>query len=70
MEGTALAAPMTSRELAVGDLFDDGKMDAVINNIDSVPALLKDVDSHNHRLGLRLVGGAKSPKTPSAQGCI
>lgn len=52
MEGTALAAPMTSRELALGDLFNDGKMDAVINNIDSVPALLKDIDSdHNHWLG-------------------
>ena len=63
MEGTALAAPMTSRGLAVGDLFNDGRMDAVINNIDSVPALLKDVDSnHNHWLGLRLVGGAKSPR--------
>lgn len=30
MEGTALPAPMTSRGLAVGDLFNDGKMDAVL----------------------------------------
>jgi hypothetical protein len=63
VEGTALAAPMTSRGLAVGDLFNDGKMDAVINNMDGVPALLKDVDpNHNHWLGLRLVGGPKSPR--------
>jgi hypothetical protein len=63
VEGTALAAAMTSRGLAVGDLFNDGKMDAVINNMDGVPALLKDVDpNHNHWLGLRLVGGPKSPR--------
>jgi hypothetical protein len=31
--------------------------------MDGVPALLKDVDpNHNHWLGLRLVGGPKSPR--------
>jgi enediyne biosynthesis protein E4 len=63
VEGTALATPMPSRGLAIGDLFNDGKMDAVVNNIDASPALLRNVDSnHNHWLGLRLVGGPKSPR--------
>jgi hypothetical protein len=63
VEGSALATPMSSRGLAVGDLFNDGKLDAVVNNIDGVPALMKNVDgSHNHWLGLRLIGGAKSPR--------
>jgi hypothetical protein len=63
VEGTALATPMPSRGLAVGDLFNDGKMDAVVNNIDASPALLRNVDpNHNHWLGLRLVGGPKSPR--------
>ncbi len=63
VEGTALAQAMTSRGMAVGDLFNDGKMDAVVNNIDAVPALLRDVDGNrNHWLGVLLVGGAKSPR--------
>jgi hypothetical protein len=63
VENTALAAPMTSRGMAVGDLFNDGKMDAVVNNMDAVPALLRNVnDDHNHWLGLRLIGGPRSPK--------
>lgn len=61
--GTALAAALTSRGLAVGDLFNDGKMAAVINNIDGVPSLLKNVDvNQNHWLGLKLVGGPRSPR--------
>jgi hypothetical protein len=63
VEGTALALAMTSRGMAVGDLFNDGRMDAVVNNMDAVPALMKDVDSNrNHWLAVRLVGGAKSPR--------
>jgi hypothetical protein len=63
VEGSALAQPMTSRGMAVGDLFNDGHMDAVVNNMDAVPALLADVDKNNHHwLGIRLIGGPKSPK--------
>jgi hypothetical protein len=63
VEGTALAQAMTSRGMAVGDLFNDGRMDAVVNNMDAVPALMKDVDANrNHWLGVRLVGGGKSPR--------
>ncbi|HEY5212963.1 MAG TPA: CRTAC1 family protein [Acidobacteriaceae bacterium] len=63
VEGTGLAEVMPSRGLAAGDLFNDGRMDAVINNMDSVPALFRDVDpNHNHWVGFHLVGGPKSPR--------
>jgi hypothetical protein len=63
VEGTGLAEVMPSRGLAVGDLFNDGHMDAVVNNMDSVPALLLDVDpNHNHWVAFSLVGGPKSPR--------
>jgi hypothetical protein len=63
VQGTALAAAMTSRGLAVGDLFNDGRMDAVVNNLDAVPALLRNVDANKHHwVGFRLVGGPKSPR--------
>jgi hypothetical protein len=63
VEGTALAQPMTSRGLAIGDLFNDGRMDAVINNMDSVPALLRNIDpNHHHWIAFLLVGGPKSPR--------
>jgi hypothetical protein len=62
VEGTALAQAMTSRGLAVGDLFNDGRMDAVINNMDSVPALFRNVDADkNHWVAFKLVG-TKSPR--------
>ena len=64
-EGTALAAPMPSRGMAFGDLFNDGHMDAVVNNMDSAPALLRNVDADagtNHWIGFRLVGEGKSPR--------
>jgi hypothetical protein len=39
--GAALRVPQVSRGLAVGDLFNDGNMDVVINNLDGVPVVLK-----------------------------
>jgi enediyne biosynthesis protein E4 len=63
VEGTALAEVLPSRGLAVGDLFNDGRMDAVVNNIDSVPALFHDIDpNHNHWVAFHLIGGPKSPR--------
>ncbi len=62
VEGTALAHTMASRGLAVGDLFNDGRMDAVINNMDSVPALFRNVEPNkNHWVAFKLVG-TKSPR--------
>ncbi len=63
VEGTALATPMTSRGMAFGDLFNDGRVDAVINNMDAAPALLRNVDEDkNHWIEFLLVGGPKSPR--------
>ena len=63
VQGTALAEVMASRGMVVGDLFNDGRMDAVVNNMDSVPALFRDVDpNHNHWVAFHLIGGPKSPR--------
>ena len=63
VEGTALAKIYAGRGLAVGDLFNDGKLDVVINVLDGVPALLRNVSpDKNHWIELKLVGGPKSPR--------
>jgi hypothetical protein len=59
VEGTALAEVFAARGLAVGDLFNDGRMDAVINNMDGPPALLRNTaKSSGNWLGIVLVGRA------------
>jgi enediyne biosynthesis protein E4 len=63
VEGTGLADVISGRGLAVGDLFNDGKLDVVINVIDGHPVLLRNVSpDKNHWLELKLVGGPKSPR--------
>ena len=63
VEGSGLALVIPARGAAFGDLFNDGRIDVVINNMDSVPALLRNVNpDHHHWVELRLVGGAKSPR--------
>jgi len=62
VEGTGLADVIAGRGMAVGDLFNDGKIDAVINVMDGHPVLLRNVSAdRNHWLALKLVGGGKSP---------
>jgi hypothetical protein len=61
--GSGLADVISARGAAFGDIFNDGSIDVVINNIDSKPTLLRNVlKNANHWLGLKLVGGAKSPR--------
>src|ERR1700735_5232070 len=63
VEGTALAKTYVGRGLAVGDLFNDGKLDVVINALDGVPALLHNVSpDKNHWIEFKLTGGPKSPR--------
>jgi hypothetical protein len=63
VEGTALAQTYVGRGLAVGDLFNDGKLDVVINVMDGSPALLRNVSPDKHHwIEFKLVGGAKSPR--------
>ena len=63
VEGTGLAVVIAGRGMAVGDLFNRGKLDAVINVMDGHPVLLKNVNPDtNHWLEMQLVGGPKSPR--------
>jgi hypothetical protein len=63
VEGTGLADVIPARGLAVGDLFNDGKLDVVINVQDGHPVLLRNVSpDKNHWLEMKLVGGPKSPR--------
>ncbi len=63
VEGTGLAVVSVGRGAAFGDLFNNGKIDVVISNMDGVPVLLKNVNpDHHHWIELKLVGGAKSTR--------
>jgi enediyne biosynthesis protein E4 len=63
VEGSGLAVTAVGRGAAFGDLFNDGKIDVVINNLDGPPVLLRNVNpDHHHWMELQLVGGAKSPR--------
>ncbi|HEY6448074.1 MAG TPA: CRTAC1 family protein [Acidobacteriaceae bacterium] len=63
VEGSGLAEVGVGRGAAFGDLFNDGKIDVVINNLDGVPMLLRNVDADtNHWVELNLIGGPKSPR--------
>ena len=61
--GSGLADVLPARGAAFGDLFNDGHIDVVLNNVDSTPALLRNVTkNNNHWVTLKLVGGPKSPR--------
>ncbi len=61
--GSGLAVVVSSRGAAFGDLFNDGHIDVVLNNIDAPPTLLRNVvKTENHWLTLKLIGGPKSPR--------
>jgi len=61
--GSGLAVVVPARGAGFGDLFNDGHIDVVLNNMDTAPTLLRNVTKNsNHWLTLKLVGGAKSPR--------
>ena len=63
VKGSGLAVVIPARGAAFGDLFNDGKIDVVINNMDAPPTLLRNVNpDHHHWVEMKLVGGAKSPR--------
>jgi hypothetical protein len=63
VEGTGLAAVGVGRGAAFGDLFNDGKIDVVINNLDGPPTLLRNVNpDHHHWVELKLIGHGKTPR--------
>ncbi|HWZ51275.1 MAG TPA: CRTAC1 family protein [Granulicella sp.] len=63
VEKTGLAEVRSSRGMAFGDLFNDGKIDVVVNNLDGTPSLFRNVVANsNHWIELRLVGGPAGPR--------
>ena len=55
--GPGITTPHASRGSAVGDLWNDGRMSAVISNMNGAPSLLvNQVRSPNHWIGIRTVG--------------
>jgi hypothetical protein len=63
VNGSGLADVIPARGAAFGDLFNDGKIDVVINPVDGPPVLLRNVNpDHHHWVEIQLVGGPKSPR--------
>jgi hypothetical protein len=73
VKGTGLADVIPARGTAMGDLFNDGKIDVVINPIDGPPVLLRNVNpDHHHWVEMKLVGGvnrATGKKSPRDATC-
>jgi hypothetical protein len=69
--GSALAQAWPARGLAVADFDGDGRLDAIINNCDSAPTLMRNVSqTTNHWLALRLVGDTTKKSPRDATGAI
>ena len=69
--GPGITTVNSSRGLAVGDLWNDGRLSAVISNMNAPPSLLvNDVRTSNHWIAFHLVGNpfasASSPMKASA----
>ncbi len=55
--GPGLTQPLSGRGLAIADLWNDGRLSAVVNNLSDLPMLLvNEAKNPNHWLGIRLVG--------------
>jgi enediyne biosynthesis protein E4 len=55
--GSGITAAHAGRGLAIGDLWNDGRISAVISNMNSTPSLLvNQVRTKNHWIGLKLQG--------------
>ena len=63
VKGSGLAVLTSGRGAAFGDLFNNGKIDVVINPVDGPAVLLRNVSpDHHHWVELKLAGGPKSPR--------
>jgi len=57
MVGPAIQIPQVSRGAAFGDLFNDGHIDIVVENLDGKPMILRNAGgNHNHWIGFELAG--------------
>jgi hypothetical protein len=59
--GPGLEIPRVSRGVATGDLFNDGRIDVVIENLEGSPTILRSQGGPpNHWIGLQLEGAKSS----------
>jgi hypothetical protein len=57
ISGPGLSDSLSGRGLAIADLWNDGRLEAIVNNLSDRPMLLvNEAKNVNHWLGLRLVG--------------
>jgi enediyne biosynthesis protein E4 len=55
--GPGITTPASSRGVAIGDLWNDGRQSAVISNMNAAPSLLvNDVRNANHWIAFHLIG--------------
>jgi enediyne biosynthesis protein E4 len=55
--GPAIQVPQVSRGAAFGDLFNDGHIDIVVENLDGKPMILRNAGgNHHHWIGFELAG--------------
>ncbi len=54
--GAVFNAPLAARGAAVGDLNNDGQLDAVVAVLDSAPVILRNNGTANHWIGVTLAG--------------
>ncbi len=59
--GPGITQPEPGRGLAIGDLWNDGRLEAVVNDVSDFPLLLVNLAKNdNHWLGIRLIGVASN----------
>jgi hypothetical protein len=59
--GDALKVPQVSRGAAFGDLFNDGNIDVVVENIDGAPMIVRnDGNTYNHWIAFELAGATSN----------
>jgi len=57
LAGTAIQVPQVSRGMAIGDLFNDGKLEAVVENLKGQPMILRpEGGPENHWISFQLEG--------------
>ncbi|HUE42858.1 MAG TPA: CRTAC1 family protein [Candidatus Sulfotelmatobacter sp.] len=66
--GPGITNPSSSRGLAIGDLWNDGKLSAVVSNMNAAPSLLvNQVRTPNHWVAFRLKGAYPTAKPLEAK---
>jgi hypothetical protein len=68
LAGPAIQIPQVSRGLAVGDLFNDGHLEIVVENLEGEPMILRtEGGPHNHWISFQLEAAKGSPLALNAR---